>query len=113
MLTKSIPVTKGDYLTPREILSLYDMMLVNLKDATYYCIVENKRARTAAVETTKRALQVLMDALEESDGIAHNMKHLYQYIADTLDDINRSNNPAIAQELQALIEPLREAYIGS
>ena len=104
----------SQYLTPKEVAGLMDKVINSLNEISYYCLVENKTARSKAANKSKALLQHLTQAIDTADGnhVAENLQKLLQFMIYSLDTVNKNNNPTAAQECVAMLAPLRDALVA-
>ncbi len=112
IIFKDTFASENSYLTPREIASLISQALQCLNNVTYYCTVDNKRARDESIRQVQHILQHLHDAIEpdpENPG-AENLRKLFQFMQYSLDMVRKTNNVQAANEASNLLAPLRDAF---
>lgn len=94
------------------VFMLYDKAILSLKEAIAAIEAGNIEARWKA---NKRAYEIISHMwstldLESGGEIAENLDRLFSYMLSRLPDVDFNNDPAPAQEVIGLLEPLRQAW---
>lgn len=94
------------------VFMLYDRAVLSLKEAIAAIEAGNIEARWKA---NKRAYEIISHMwstldLENGGEIADNLDRLFSFMLSRLPEVDFNNDPAPAQEVIDLLEPLRQAW---
>ncbi len=94
------------------VFMLYDKAILSLKEAIAAIEAGNIEARWKANKRAYEIISHMWSTLDVESGgeIAENLDRLFSYMLSRLPDVDFKNDPAPAQEVIGLLEPLRQAW---
>jgi flagellin-specific chaperone FliS len=95
-----------------EAASQLDKIMAILKDAAFYCLVENSRGRDSALQAARALLAGLGNSIDDNAAspVAGNLKNLFNFIGVSLETVSKTNNVGVVQEFLGILEPIRDGF---